>query len=105
VAPQLKSAPAAPAVGPGSDDPFTFKSSLGDITVPSLSVAPKPNALAVAAAKRRGQMDEIVAMLTEAAASPEAWELLTTIPNEELEDFYTQWGRHSGITPGESRAS
>lgn len=107
MAPKLKPAP-EPATEPdghGSDDPFTFQSSKGPITVPSLAVAPRPNQLRLTRAKMRGAIDEVVTMVTEAACTSEQIDLLAGLENDELEDFYAQWGAWSGITSGESQAS
>ncbi len=100
-----KVAPIKKSVGPGSDDDFSFESSLGTITIPSLSKGPRPNDLAMAEAQQSGNATRMVLLVTKAKATPEVWEKLTSLPNDELEEFFTAWGAHSGITPGESQAS
>lgn len=103
-APRKKPAPAALA-GPGSDAPFTFESSRGEVTVASLVAEPHPNPLAMMDAQERGAQAELVMLLTRTKASADGFRILKALPADELERFYTAWGAHSGVTPGESRAS
>lgn len=97
--------PAPDPAGAGSDEDFTFDSSLGPITLPSVTRGPTPNALAMSVAQMAGDKGTIVVLLTQAKAPPAMFALLCKLPNDELEEFYTAWGAHSGITPGESPAS
>lgn len=98
----------APAVkrGPGSDEDFTFETNDGKtIVVPSLAVAPRVKGVAML----RAQADKNPALGTllmlEAAAGPKAMKLIEDLSDEECMEFIEQWGDHSGVGLGESKAS
>lgn len=97
--------PKPPPVGPGSDEMFTFASSLGEVVAHSLNAGPVPNPLAFTAAREANDPSRIMLLLTRAKTSPEVFARLCSLPADELARFYEAWGAHSGITVGESPAS
>ena len=94
-----------PTVGHGSDEPFTFASSLGPITLPSLATAPRPNPMALKDAQVEGDYLTVLWLVLKAAASPETWDVIKRLPGDEFERLSTDLGVHSGISVGELQAS
>jgi hypothetical protein len=97
-----------PAVkrGPASDDDFTFPSSKGDVTVPSLAKAPKPNAWTLMQIEaienpRVAQARMNMAML-ESAVPEAALAIIKQFDTEEFGEFMVEWGEHSGVSMGKS---
>lgn len=91
--------------GPGSDDEFTFSSSAGEITVPSLANVPKLKGLEVMEiqaiedpAVRQARMTVV---LLQRAAGPAAMRVIAQLDMEELGEFVEAWGEHSGVGLGE----
>jgi hypothetical protein len=102
-----------PPKGPGSDEPFTYETSLTNeddtpyvITVPSMAVMPKPNQfkfLRLQKADRTGVL--ATDYLLELGIGRELMDELERLPGDESLDFMTKWSEHSGVALGESRAS
>lgn len=94
--------------GPGSDEDFVFDSSVGEIVVQSLAKAPKPNAwemleLEIETNERIRNAKANMMMIK--LASGDAFDLVKQLDVEEMGEFITAWGEHSGVGLGESRAS
>jgi hypothetical protein len=95
--------------GPGSDDDFVFDSTVGEIVVPSLASAPRPNQFELIEAMAtddeiRGNM-RTTHLLLKAAAGEEMFALIKRLPSGEDEQFMEAWVDHSGVGLGESRRS
>lgn len=90
-----------PEAGPGSDDEFTFQSSKGPITVPSMAKIP----FGVMRKARKESGTEQTFAVIEAIASPEALDLLDQLDVQEISRFSGEWAEHSGASLGESAAS
>jgi hypothetical protein len=90
-----------PEPGPGSDEDFTFESSVGPITVPSMSMIP----FGVMRKARKEPGAEQTYAVIEAIASPEALALIDQLPAREIAAFSEAWAAHSGASVGESAAS
>jgi len=94
------------STGPGSDEDFVFPSSVGEITVRSLAVIPKPNQLKIVRLEKDDPSHMAATFyLLELALSPENYAILEDLPGDELETFLEEWQDHSGLTLGEYRAS
>ena len=98
-----KPKPAA-ATGPGSDDDFTMDTSVGEITVPSLAVAPQPGPIQLSEAVADGNQ-ALAFLLMLRAATGDKYELIKSLPGDEQNDFLEAWAEHSGVRLGESKAS
>ena len=99
-----KKADTPAAVGPGSDEDFTFKSSLGEFTVPSIAVAPRPSNLQMLRAQAQNN-EALAALLIFEAAAGDAIKIIDRLPAEEQDRFLEEWGAHSGASLGESKRS
>jgi hypothetical protein len=97
----VKKLAAAPEPGPGSDEDFTFESSVGAITVPSMAMVPFG---VMRKARKESGMEQTFAVI-EAIASPEALELIDQLGAREIAAFNEAWAAHSGASMGESSAS
>jgi len=99
--------------GPGSDEDFVFTSSLLDdddqpivFTVPSLAVVPKPNQFKLMRLQKSDPSGVLATdYLMELAIGRELMEELEELPGDEGDTFMKEWGDHSGVTLGESKAS
>lgn len=99
--------------GSGSDEPFSFPSSLKDddgeqitITVPSLAVMKRPNQFKLLRLQKQDHSGvDSTEYLLRHGLGDELMELLEELPGEESDEFMKQWTEHSGVSLGESRAS
>lgn len=94
--------------GPASDKPFTFPSSVGDITVPSLSMAEPPPPFEVSlildeedSRIRDAKMTVLFVKTVTGDDFPAVKQLLRRLPAEEFAEFAQQWQEHSGVGLGE----
>lgn len=100
--------PAKPVdVIPGlpSNGPFTFKSTAGDLVMPSLATLDPT--LEMIEAIHEGKSTDIIRTFVHAAlpdGSPER-AIASRLRLSELSDLFTAWNAHSGISAGESSAS
>lgn len=90
--------------GPGSDDDFTFASSLGEFTVPSIAVAPRPSNLQMLRAQAQ-KNEALAALLVFEAAVGDAINIIDRLPADEQDRFLEEWSAHSGASLGESKRS
>ena len=103
--------------GKGSDEPFTFVTTLLDdddqpisITVPSLALT-KPNGFKLHLLRKEDPSGFLVndhllrLSLGDGDEAGDILEILAELSGEEAEQFQTQWREHSGVGLGESRAS
>ena len=101
----------APKRGPGSDEDFTYESSVGEITVPSLSKAPAPNAWqmmeieSIDNPRVRNARESLLFLTLAVGDDPETVNLVKKLDMVEFGDFLEAWGEHSGVSLGESKAS
>lgn len=87
----------------GSDTEFTFKSSKGDITVPSLaSVEPT---FGIIEAVKSGDNLAVIVQTVKNCADEKTLATVRELRMTELADFYEKWSAFSGIGMGESAAS
>lgn len=97
--------------GPGSDDDFTYESSFGEITVPSLSKAKAPNAWqmmeieAISDPRVRNARESLLFLTLAVGDDPDSIELVKKLDMVEFGEFLQEWGEHSGVSLGESKAS
>lgn len=98
------------STGPGSDEDFTFESSVGTITVPSCAVAETPPPMLISeiidefGENMRAQMKVNILML-KTAVGDEMYGLIRQLHVAELTQFNEQWRAHSGCGLGEYKAS
>lgn len=94
--------------GPGSDDDFTFPSSVGDITVPSLAKAKAPNAWAMMELEAiedkrvKGARESMLFVQLAAGDDPVSLARIKQLDMVEFGDFMEKWGSHSGVELGNS---
>ena len=97
----------------GSDEPFSFESSLLDddgnrivFTVPSLAVIPKPNQFKLIRLQKADPTGILATDYTlEVGIGREMMDQLEELPGEESDEFMEAWAKHSGVALGESKAS
>lgn len=93
----------SPAIPAGTDSEFVFKSSKGEIRLPSLSsVEPTFN---IVKAVRDGDNVGVMLATAENCASPEAMKTVGLLRFSELNTMFEDWAKWSGVHPGESEAS
>lgn len=102
--------------GSGSDDPFTFTTSLvGDddapvvITVPSLSKV-EVNEFKLHLLRKKDPsgvlaQDYVLRLSVGDDQADDVLSVLAELPAHESNEFQAQWSAHSGVNPGESKAS
>lgn len=90
-----------PEPGPGSDEEFTYESSKGPITIPSMALIP----FGVMRKARKLDGAEQTYAVVEAVASPEALDVIDLLTAREFAAFSEAWAAHSGASLGESAAS
>lgn len=94
--------------GPGSDDDFVFDSTVGEITVPSLSKAKVPNAWdmmeieAIENARVKNARESRLFIELAVGDNPEAFALIKKLDMVEFGEFMAAWGEHSGMALGNS---
>ncbi len=87
----------------GSDSDFTFKSTKGDITVPSMaSVEPT---FAILEAVKANDNLAVVVETAKNCASAAAMKVIRQLRITEMDKFYSEWADFSGVGMGESPAS
>lgn len=102
---------AAAKRGPGSDDDFTYDSSVGEITVPSLSKAKAPNAWqmmeieSIENPRVRNARESMLFVQLAVGDDPEVQALVKQLDIVEFGEFLEAWGEHSGVQLGEYKAS
>ncbi len=103
-----KKSTAAAKRGPASDEDFTYDTSVGTITVPSIAKMKKPNAWQLLELETienpRVRNARMNMMLIELAAG-KAVTLVKQLDVEEMGQFMEAWAEHSGVALGESLAS
>jgi len=87
--------------GPGSDEPFTYETPHGTLTVPSLSKMP----MGLIRKTRKLPAAEQMFTILESIVPPEAMEIVDQMTAVEFADFQDAWQQHSGVDAGESPAS
>lgn len=88
-----------PELGPPSDEDFTFQSSRGPLTVCSLNKGPVPNQFKIKKLEAKGDRIAMMMAVTEVKVSPEVFDELLELTNEELGQFHLEWAQHSGLMP------
>jgi hypothetical protein len=94
--------------GPGSDDDFVYDSSVGEITVPSLSKAKAPNAWdmmeieSIENPRVKNARESMLFVKLAAGDDPEALALIKQLDMVEFGEFMEAWGDHSGVQLGNS---
>jgi hypothetical protein len=98
-------APKPTAIGPGNDSDFTHKFPDGvSVTVPSLSVAKKPNFDEFTSAQTIPDSfvrQAVVTRLFLIAACGDEWDTVKSYDLEEVSEFVNAWSEHSGVVLGE----
>jgi len=103
-----KSKAVAQKRGPGSDEDFTFDSSVGEITVPSLSKAKPPNAWQIMEIESienprvRNARESMLFVELSVGDNPDALALVKQLDTVEFGEFLDAWGEHSGVSLGNS---
>lgn len=94
--------------GPASDRPFVFKSSAGDITVPSLAKATPPPPFEVSLIldeEDQSIRDAKMTVLFVRTVAGDDWPVvrdqLRKLPAAEFTAFAVGWQEHSGVNLGE----
>lgn len=101
----------ASKTGPGSDEDFTFPSSLGEITVPSLSKAKTPNAWqmmeieAIENTRVKNARESLLFLTLAIGDDPKTVAIVKQFDMVEMGEFLEAWGKHSGVSLGEFKAS
>lgn len=104
--PRKRVTPVPDPAGPASDSDFTYRFPDGQqVTVPSLSIAPKPpfddfTAIQTMADPMARQMI-MTRMLVEYASGPVAWDVIRVHPIDKVGEFIAAWSEHSGVELGE----
>jgi hypothetical protein len=97
--------------GPGSDDDFVYESSVGEITVPSLSKAKAPNAWQIMEIESienqrvKNARESLLFVQLAAGDDPDSLALIKQLDIVEFGEFLEAWGEHSGVQLGEYKAS
>lgn len=108
--PPKKALPSAKR-GPGSDDDFTWDSSVGEITVPSLAKAKAPNAWqmmeieSIENVRVKNARESLLFVQLAAGDDPDSLALIKKLDIVEFGEFLEAWGEHSGVALGEYKAS
>lgn len=96
--------------GPGSDDDFSYDSSVGEITVPSLSKAKAPNAWqmmeieSIENQRVKNARESMLFVELAAGDDPAALDLIKQLDMVEFGEFMEAWADHSGVSLGGSKA-
>ena len=87
----------------GSDSEFTFKSSKGVITVPSIASVEMTFDILEAVVANNNLA--VIVKTVQNCSSPEAIAVVRQLGLAELDKFYTEWSQFAGVSVGESAAS